>query len=111
MLRRNMAHSPMRVRSEIVRQICELEFGQLSELERRRMENTLLQILAPLYAPPRSTTPIAADSVFHAALQAKNEIDRQEALQQRKTQQESQFLRPIARASPLTTRIEGFVME
>lgn len=59
------------------------------------METTILQILAPIYAPPRSATPVAAEVVFRVALDAKNTIDEREAA--RLQENKPQFIRPTPR--------------
>ena len=90
-----MSHSPLSMRCEIVKGIVETEFSTLPEFERRRMETTILQMLAPIYAPPRSATPIAADVVFRVALDAKNRIDERERTY--KLENNPQLVRPVPR--------------
>jgi len=90
-----MAHSPLSLRTEVVKELVQNEFPQLmgQDLEIRRMECTLLQILAPIYAPPRSATPIDAEHVFRVALQAKHAIDAREQA----SLSHPQFIRPTPR--------------
>ena len=83
------------MRCEIVKALVEKEFAHLPDFERRRMETTILQILAPIYAPPRSATPVAVENVFRVALEAKQTIDAREAA--RLLENKPQLLRPIAR--------------
>ena len=90
-----MTSSPLSLRCDIVKALVEKEFASLPDLERRRMETTILQILAPIYAPPRSATPVAADVVFRVALDAKNRIDERELARTRENN--PQLLRPTAR--------------
>lgn len=90
-----MSHSPLSMRCDIVKDIVERELATLPELERRRLETTVLQILAPIYAPPRSKTPVAAEQIFRMALDAKRVIDEREAA--RVAENKPQFVRPIPR--------------
>ena len=90
-----MSHSPLSMRCEIVKAVVENEFAQLPDLERRRMETTVLQILAPIYAPPRSATPVAVELIFRVALDAKRQIDEKEAAKQQANK--PQYIRPVPR--------------
>lgn len=85
-----MAQSPLSMRCEIVKALVQKNFSHLPDLEQRRMETTILQILAPIYAPPRSATPVPVESIFSVALEAKNSID------DREKENRPQLLRPIA---------------
>lgn len=90
-----MSQSPLSMRCDIVKAMVEKEFAHLPDLERRRMETTILQILAPIYAPPRSATPVAVEHIFRVALDAKQSIDAKET--QRLKENNPQLIRPIPR--------------
>ena len=70
----------LRVRTEIVKEIVSTHFGtHETELEKRRLESTVLQILAAIYAPPRSVTPVDVDKLLRCVKEAKEKIDVKEA--------------------------------
>lgn len=90
-----MSHSPLSMRTDVVKSFVEREFASLPEFEQRRMQTTILQILAPIYAPPRSATPVDAQEVFRVALAAKREIDERE-MQRERENMPPKLLRPVA---------------
>jgi hypothetical protein len=70
----------LRVRTEVVKEVVATHFGtHETELEKRRLESTVLQILAAIYAPPRSVTPIDVDKLLICVKEAKENIDVKEA--------------------------------
>ena len=73
-----MTSSPLSLRCEVVKSVVTKEFNFLSELEKRRMETIILQILAPIYAPTRGAIDIDAEWIFRVALTAKRTIDEHE---------------------------------
>ena len=50
----------------------------MSEIEKRHIELTILQILAPIYAPPRSSTPVEVDVLLDCVKRSKLLIDEKE---------------------------------
>ena len=69
----------LRQRTEIVKNLIGASFEQSTELEKRRLESMCLQILAVLYAPPRTTTPVDMDNLLDCVKASKAQIDKLEA--------------------------------
>lgn len=65
----------LKKRTEIVRRITADNFGKESETDKRRLESVVLQILAPIYAPPRTSTPIDINLLLDTVKRCKEEID------------------------------------
>jgi len=65
----------LRKRTEIVREVVQAQFKHESELDKRRIESVTLQILATIYAPPRTATPIDINALFECVRQSKSRID------------------------------------
>lgn len=68
----------LRARTEIVREVVGERFLTMSEIEKRHIELTILQILAPIYAPPRSSTPVEVDVLLDCVKRSKVLIDEKE---------------------------------
>ena len=68
----------LRVRTDIVKEVVSTHFIEQTELEKRNLESRVLQILAVIYSPPRSATPVDVDKLLKAVTIAKNSIDTKE---------------------------------
>lgn len=69
----------LRVRTDVVKEVVSSYFAYETELEKRNLESRVLQILAVIYSPPRSATPIDVDKLLKAVTMAKTNIDVKEA--------------------------------
>jgi hypothetical protein len=65
----------LKKRTEIVRRITADNFEKETETDKRRIESVVLQMLAPIYAPPRTSTPIDINVLLNAVKRCKEEID------------------------------------
>ena len=65
----------LRVRSDVVKEVVSSYFSDHTELEKRNLESRVLQILAVIYSPPRSATPVDMDKLLKAVSMAKTNID------------------------------------
>jgi len=68
----------LRLRTDVVKEVVTSYFTQESELEKRRIESTVLQIIAAIYAPPRSVTPIDVEKLLECVKETKTTIDTKE---------------------------------
>lgn len=68
----------LRLRTDVVKEVVTSYFTQENELEKRRIESTVLQIIAAIYAPPRSVTPIDVEKLLECVKETKTTIDTKE---------------------------------
>ena len=94
----NTSLSMLRKRTEIVREVVQSKFNYESELDKRRIESVTLQILATIYAPPRTATPIDINALFECVRQSKSRIDQLDQLNPKSCQ---------ASESPESQQCEG----
>ena len=73
-----MSHSPVSLRTDVVKALVKHECSDLTEVEQRRLEMTVLQVLAPIYAPQHVATTVDKSLIFRIAIAAMATIDERE---------------------------------
>ena len=97
-------------RSDLVRRLVTTNFAGYEEAQLRNLQWCVLQMLAPLCAPPNQVVPHDVESIVRVVVEAKREIEVLEYKRKHGTPRERQADRPASVSSAFVPeRMVGFV--